>query len=100
MNSNIYDDTDITELADSIKQNGLLSPLVITKNGTIISGHRRYDALKSLGMKEVEVIIAKPNNDVIELIEHNRHRTKTNGDIPEYVSVSQKRNNKSFKLNL
>ncbi|HEY3363274.1 MAG TPA: ParB N-terminal domain-containing protein [Methanosarcina sp.] len=38
-------------LAESIKQKGLLEPLVIKDDDTIISGHRRWLALKALGMK-------------------------------------------------
>ena len=90
INSNIYDDTDDQDLKDSIKTNGLLNPLIITKDGTILSGHRRFESLKSLGIKECEVIISTSNNSVVELIEHNRYRTKTNGDILREARILEK----------
>lgn len=33
------------ELVDSIKENGLLNPLMVTSDGTIVAGHRRYAAI-------------------------------------------------------
>jgi len=54
---NFYGIREIEELAASIKESGLMHNLVVRKkdNGTyeIISGERRYHALKSLGYKEV-----------------------------------------------
>jgi hypothetical protein len=37
--------------------------------------------MKSLGWNECEVRIVEPDNEIIALIEHNRHRQKTKGDI-------------------
>jgi ParB family chromosome partitioning protein len=37
---------DIAELADSIKSLGLIHPLVIDRNNTLIAGFRRYSACK------------------------------------------------------
>jgi ParB family chromosome partitioning protein len=49
---NVYNDQvfrnlapdEIQELADSIKQNGLINPITIKPDGTIIAGHQRYRA--------------------------------------------------------
>jgi ParB family chromosome partitioning protein len=46
----------ITELADSIRKVGLLSPIVvrITENGfEVVAGNRRFEACKSLGWKKI-----------------------------------------------
>ena len=48
-NNEIYDTTDVSSLTKSIKENGLLEPLVITRKGNLLSGHRRLEAIKSLG---------------------------------------------------
>src|SRR5262245_29536620 len=52
-NTNLYrpasDDPDILKLADSIKKRGLLDPLIVTLDNFIVSGHRRYAALKLIG---------------------------------------------------
>ena len=36
---------------------GLLEPLVINKKNEVLSGNRRLEALRSLGIEEVEVVI-------------------------------------------
>ena len=35
-------DPAIIKLADDIKRNGLLDPIVVSRDGFIVSGHRRY----------------------------------------------------------
>lgn len=53
-----YFSTDaLEELADSLKRNGLLQPIVVvtSKSGyTIVAGERRYRAAKALGWTEIE----------------------------------------------
>ena len=46
LNAEIYPDEDIEDLKESILNNNgkILVPLVITPDGVIISGHRRYKA--------------------------------------------------------
>ena len=47
-----FDDESISELAQSIRQVGLIQPLVVRKNGEtyeLIAGERRLRALRSLG---------------------------------------------------
>lgn len=48
----------IKYVANSIEKFGFKVPLVIEKDGTIITGHTRYEACKLLGMEEVPCIIA------------------------------------------
>ena len=44
-------------LAQSIKEEGLLYPILVDKDGNLIDGQRRLAALKQLGNEETEVII-------------------------------------------
>ena len=37
--------------------------------------------MTNLGWKECDVRIIEPENEIISLIEHNRHRQKTTSDI-------------------
>ena len=46
----------VAKLARSIKEVGLLQPIVISGNKTVIDGHRRLMACKILKLKEVPVI--------------------------------------------
>ena len=50
--------TDIESLADSILQNGLLHPISITSDSTLIGGYRRIKAYEYLGRTEIPCIIA------------------------------------------
>mgnify|MGYP000307353642 FL=1 len=55
-----FDEDAILELADSIKQFGVLQPLLVRKNKDyyeIIAGERRWRASKLAGLKEVPVIV-------------------------------------------
>lgn len=66
----------ITELADSMKQYGVLQPLLVQKKGDyyeIIAGERRWRAAKEAGLKEVPVVIreyTKQQTMEIALIEN------------------------------
>ena len=55
-----FDEDTILELADSIKQYGVIEPIVVTKRDNyyeIIAGERRWRAAKKAGLKEVPVVI-------------------------------------------
>ena len=57
-----FDEDGLIELADSIKQFGVLQPILVQKQGEyyeIIAGERRWRAAKMAGLKEVPVIIRK-----------------------------------------
>jgi hypothetical protein len=80
-NNRIYQPTDLNDLKNSLSSFGQLEPIAITKDNRIISGHRRFAAMEELGWNECEVRIVEPDNEIIALIEHNRHRQKTSSDI-------------------
>ncbi len=55
-----FDEDALAELADSIRQFGVIQPLIVQKKGEhyeIIAGERRWRAAKLAGLKEVPVII-------------------------------------------
>ena len=55
-----FNEDKLEELADSIKQQGVLIPLMVRHNGNmfeIIAGERRWRASKNAGLKEIPVII-------------------------------------------
>lgn len=80
LNDIIYADKADAELVESVEQKGILTPILITWDNRIVSGHRRFDAAKRAGLKEVPVVLFESRDefDIIEaLIETNRQRTKT-----------------------
>ena len=55
-----FNETELEELAESIKEHGVLQPLIVRKKGgtyEIIAGERRYQASKIAGLERVPVII-------------------------------------------
>ena len=55
-----FDEDALLELADSIKQYGVIQPLIVQKKADhyeIIAGERRWRAAKMAGVKEIPVII-------------------------------------------
>ena len=55
-----FDEEALNLLAASIKENGILQPIVVTKEGNkykIVAGERRYRAAKKIGLKTVPAII-------------------------------------------
>ena len=66
-----FDEDALAELADSIKQFGVLEPLIVQdrkKYYEIIAGERRWRAAKLAGMKEVPVIIKKlTEQEIVEI---------------------------------
>lgn len=66
-----FDEEKIASLSDSIKQYGIIEPLVLKKYGeiyTIIAGERRFRAAKLAGITEVPVVIMDlSDKNVLEL---------------------------------
>ncbi len=64
-----FDENALNQLAESIKSNGVLQPILVTKqsNGfySIIAGERRYRASKIAGLTEVPVIIIEADEKKI-----------------------------------
>lgn len=68
------------DFIDSIKEKGILEPLVIKHDGTIISGHRRWLTAKALNMESVPVRVLEFENELDEreaIITFNKQREKT-----------------------
>jgi ParB family chromosome partitioning protein len=67
-----FDEESIKELAQSIKENGLINPITVTQiegnKYEIIAGERRYRACKYLGWKEIDAIIKNNVDDNKKMI--------------------------------
>src|SRR5436309_4997274 len=79
------------QIVDSIKENGILEPLVISADSYIVSGHRRHVAARIAGLREVPCRKMldvrrgdgeKASDDFLKLLrEHNRHRVKSRDEL-------------------
>ncbi|MBN1443002.1 MAG: ParB N-terminal domain-containing protein [Planctomycetes bacterium] len=79
-------DPAVQALAASIREYGVLEPLVVSEDGYILSGHRRYTAAKIAGLEvvpcRVEPIRRDTDRDAFlrRLREYNRQREKTRSE--------------------
>lgn len=66
-----FDDTALEELAQSIRANGIIQPLVVRKTADgymLIAGERRFRAAKLAGLKQVPIVIRKSTDrEALEL---------------------------------
>ena len=53
-NAKKHEETQIKNVMQSIKEFGVVQPIVVDKNNTIIIGHCRYEAMKRLGYDELQ----------------------------------------------
>lgn len=76
----VMDDDRMTDLVDSIKSNGVLTPVIVRPddegNYEMISGHRRLHASKRVGLNVIPAIIKPMTNDeaVIAMVDANVQR--------------------------
>ena len=77
MNELLFDDIEgekWEEFLTSVQTHGVMTPLVITEDGTIISGHQRLRACQALHIDEVKCRVVKLKDDddiLLALIESN-----------------------------
>lgn len=67
-----FNETALSELANSISRNGVIQPIIVRKDGEdkyeIIAGERRWRAAKIAGLDEIPVVIKDvPNEHVLEM---------------------------------
>ena len=105
---NIYDysnrKSEISSLERSIKEIGLREPIIVIPNGIkyiIIDGVLRYNAVKNLKIKEVDVIVSEfePSKEFTLtdfIIHHQIHKQKTSkekeNEIREILRIDKSEN--------
>jgi ParB family chromosome partitioning protein len=66
-----FDEEKIEQLAESIKEHGIVQPIVLKKDGntyTIVAGERRWRASKSIGLKEIPAVVMElTDKQVLEI---------------------------------
>jgi ParB family chromosome partitioning protein len=90
----IFDDSELAELASSIKEIGILQPPVVRKVGEnqyeLIMGERRLRASKLAGLKRIPVIIRETSDNELlrEALIENIHRSNLNA-LEEAAAYNQ-----------
>ena len=79
----VLDDEDMDSLTESIKEQGIISPLIVrpienTDEYEVVSGHRRLHAAIKAGFSEVPALIypLDRNEAMIALVDSNLHRER------------------------
>lgn len=63
-----FDEDKLAELADSIRQNGVLQPILVRRKGQkyeIVAGERRYQASKLAGLNEIPAVVREIDDDKV-----------------------------------
>jgi len=116
-----YDEEKISELANSIKENGLIQPIIVKKIDNkyqIIAGHRRYLAFKKLNKESIPAIVKNSENeDIITLTENlirenlnpleialslenilNKNIVKTQSELAKILGINESTVSRYLKL--
>jgi ParB family transcriptional regulator, chromosome partitioning protein len=84
---------DLAKLEESISQVGLINPLLVDENNTLVAGYRRLSACRSLGWKEIDVKVVELGGDELKMLEaeaaENLFRKEFTHD--EILAVHQRR---------
>ena len=97
----VFDEDQLTELALSIKEVGLLQPPVVRSIGNgkyqLIMGERRFRAAKLAGLKSIPVIVRQTGDDQLlrEALIENIHRSQLN-PLEEGAAYQQLLNDFSY----
>ena len=79
----VRDDSDMQQLMESIKEYGVIVPLLARPNPVgegakyeIVSGHRRFEACKRLGIEDIPAIVRNLDDDeaILAMVDSNLHR--------------------------
>ena len=95
----VFDKEKIDELAQSIKKNGLIQPLIVVKkdldNFLLVAGERRWRAAQSTEIKVLPALLLPPDldKDEISLIENiQREDLKVSEEAKAYQHLIKKNN--------
>lgn len=99
INNEIYKDSYDDDLYESIKNVGVQEPIVITSENVIISGHRRCNVCRALGIDIVNVIVRNDLTDELDIEEavltYNKSREKTTEqkarEFKKFAEIEKKR---------
>jgi hypothetical protein len=81
LNARIYGDDADPALVASVREHGILEPLLVTVDGLVLSGHRRFAAARTCGHVTVHAVVIDEPDELAQqelLIQANRQRTKSN----------------------
>lgn len=93
---------DLSQLMLSMKKHGLLNPVIITAANELVAGHRRLEAAKRLGWKDIEVQVMTDIDEIekleLEIDENIQRRNLTTEELAEgYARLEKLKHPSVFK---
>jgi ParB-like chromosome segregation protein Spo0J len=79
---------DVQALADSIKELGLLAPIVVTDDNALVAGHRRLEACRLLGWPTVPVRRVRQIKDAVTILKAERDENTCRKDFTPSEAVA------------
>lgn len=86
-NAKKHDETQIKNVMQSIKEFGVVQPIVVDRTNTIIIGHCRYEAMKRLGYDELQedwvkvVDLSKEEAEKLRLLDNKLNESEWDLDL-------------------
>ena len=86
-NAKKHEETQIKNVMQSIKEFGVVQPIVVDKNNTIIIGHCRYEAMKRLGYDQLQddwvkvVDLSEEEADKLRLLDNKLNESEWSLDL-------------------
>ena len=84
---------DIAALENSIRNVGLLNPIVIDEKDRLVAGYRRLMACRNLGWREIEVTVVNFAGDALKLLDAEADENLFRKDFTpaEIVAIEKRR---------
>ena len=86
-NAKKHDEAQIKNVMQSIKEFGVVQPIVVDRNNTIIIGHCRYEAMKRLGYDELQddwvkvVDLSEEEEEKLRLLDNKLNESEWSLDL-------------------
>jgi ParB-like chromosome segregation protein Spo0J len=82
---------DLTELVESIRRSGLIHPITVTEDGSLIAGQRRLEAFRKLGRPAIPARVAYDLEGAIErlMVERDENTARKPMTPEELVSLGK-----------
>ncbi|MFN8624605.1 MAG: ParB N-terminal domain-containing protein [Candidatus Binatia bacterium] len=84
---------DLTSLIASIRQVGLLNPIVVTADYRLVAGFRRLNACRQLGWTEIDANVVPYKDDLLRLLDAEVAENVVRKDFTaeEIMAIEQRR---------
>ncbi len=82
---------DLTDLIESIREHGVLSPIAVMPDHRLLCGGRRVEACRQVGLETIPFVVAKTQDDAVSMLRAERDENTCRKDmtVSERVALAQ-----------